>query len=160
MSTSLSPGPVRYPDREKFYRSGYIVPRNLPIGMILQLNNVVPVDPVQMAKLVHCTTRALRYIMPHNVAATHLIRRPKTFQAVLVSGVEEGCPCADSYLHVCCLFVCFGSVTAFVPRGQLPREDLRRAPLPPRPLVTPGPIQVVASCQDAAWDMVVSPGIC
>ena len=38
-----------------------------------------------------------------------------------------------------CLFVCFGSVTAFVPRGQLPREDLRRAPLPPRPLVTPGP---------------------
>ena len=25
------------------------------------------------------------------------------------------------------------------PVGQLPREDLRRAPLPPRPLVTPGP---------------------
>ena len=40
--------------------------------------------------------------------------------------------------HVC-LFDCFGSVPAFVPRGQLPREDLRRAPLPPRPLVTPGP---------------------
>ena len=39
--------------------------------------------------------------------------------------------------HIC-LFVCFGSVTAFVPWGQLPREDLRRAPLPPRPLVTPG----------------------
>ena len=38
-----------------------------------------------------------------------------------------------------CLFVCFGSVPAFVPRGQLPREDLRRAPLPPRPLVNPGP---------------------
>ena len=37
------------------------------------------------------------------------------------------------------MFVCFGSVTAFVPRGQLPREDLRRAPLPPRPLVTHGP---------------------
>ena len=30
-----------------------------------------------------------------------------------------------------CLFVCFGSVNAFVPRGQLPRKDLRRAPLPP-----------------------------
>ena len=28
-----------------------------------------------------------------------LIRRPKIFQAVLVSGVEEGCPCADSYLY-------------------------------------------------------------
>ena len=41
-------------------------------------------------------------------------------------------------MYVCGLFVCFGSVTAFVPRGQLPREDLRRAPLPPRPLVTPG----------------------
>ena len=26
-----------------------------------------------------------------------------------------------------CLFVCFGSVPAFVPRGQLPREDLRRS---------------------------------
>ena len=25
------------------------------------------------------------------------------------------------------LFVCFGSVPAFVPRGQLPREDLRRS---------------------------------
>ena len=37
------------------------------------------------------------------------------------------------------LFVCFGSVTAFVPRGQLLREDLQRAPLPPKPLVTPGP---------------------
>ena len=37
------------------------------------------------------------------------------------------------------VFVCFGSVPAFVPWGQLPREDLRRAPLPPRPLVTPGP---------------------
>ena len=37
------------------------------------------------------------------------------------------------------LFVCFGSVTAFVPRGQIPRVDLRRASLPSRPLVTPGP---------------------
>ena len=38
-----------------------------------------------------------------------------------------------------CLFVCFGVVTVFVPLGQLPREDLRRSPLPPRPLVNPGP---------------------
>ena len=37
------------------------------------------------------------------------------------------------------MFVCFGSITEFVPRGQLLREDLRRAPIPPRPLVTPGP---------------------
>ena len=37
------------------------------------------------------------------------------------------------------MFVCFESVTAFVPQGQLPREDLRRAPLPSRPLVSPGP---------------------
>ena len=35
------PGPVRYPEREKYFsRSGYIVSRNLPIGMILQLNNL------------------------------------------------------------------------------------------------------------------------
>ena len=45
-------------------------------------------------------------------------------------------------IHSCCymcLFVCFVSVTAFVPWGQLPGEDLRRSPLPPRPLFTPGP---------------------
>ena len=42
------------------------------------------------------------------------------------------------------LFVCFGSVTAFVPRGQYPREDLRRSTLPTRPLVTPGPY--LSSC--------------
>ena len=27
-----------------------------------------------------------------------------------------------------CLFVCLGSATAFFPRGQLPKEDLRRPP--------------------------------
>ena len=32
------------------------------------------------------------------------------------------------------MFVCFGSVTAFVPWGELPREDLWRSPLPPRSL--------------------------
>ena len=37
------------------------------------------------------------------------------------------------------MFVCFGSITAFVPQGQLPREDLWRSPQPPRPLVTPRP---------------------
>ena len=37
--------------------------------------------------------------------------------------------------YVVCLFVCFGYVTALVPHGQF----LQRAPLPPRPLVTPGP---------------------
>ena len=42
-------------------------------------------------------------------------------------------------LQQCLFFICLGSVIAFVPLGQLPREDLRRAPLPPRPLVTPGP---------------------
>ena len=40
---------------------------------------------------------------------------------------------------IVCLFVCFGSITAFVPQGQLPREDLPRSSLPPRPLVTSGP---------------------
>ena len=38
-----------------------------------------------------------------------------------------------------CLFVCLRSATAFFPWGQLPREDLQSSPLPPRPLVTPGP---------------------
>ena len=39
------------------------------------------------------------------------------------------------------MFVClfFWIRNRLVPRGQLPREDLRRASLPPRPLVTPGP---------------------
>ena len=32
-----------------------------------------------------------------------------------------------------------GDGAGFVPRGQLPREDLQRSPLPPRPLVTPRP---------------------
>ena len=33
-------------------------------------------------------------------------------------------------IFVCmnCLFVCLGSATAFSPRGQLPKEDLRRPP--------------------------------
>ena len=40
------------------------------------------------------------------------------------------------YIYMCvCLFVCFGP--AFVPRGQLPREDLWRASLTPRPPVSP-----------------------
>ena len=42
-------------------------------------------------------------------------------------------------IYIYFLFVCLRSATAFFPRGQLPREDLRRSPLPPRPLVTPGP---------------------
>ena len=36
------------------------------------------------------------------------------------------------------LFVCFGSVTALVPRGQFPVEDLRSAPLPPGHSSSPG----------------------
>ena len=36
----------------------------------------------------------------------------------------------------CCLFEIRNHI---FPRGQLPREDLQRSPLPPRPLVTPGP---------------------
>ena len=47
--------------------------------------------------------------------------------------------CTQKQLVELVCFVCFGSVPAFVPRGQLLREDLRRALLPPRPLVTPGP---------------------
>ena len=39
----------------------------------------------------------------------------------------------------CCCCCCLRSVTALFPRGRLPKEDLRRSPLPPRPLVTPGP---------------------
>ena len=35
------------------------------------------------------------------------------------------------------LYVCFGSVSAIVPRVQLPREDLRRSPLPHRSVITP-----------------------
>ena len=43
----------------------------------------------------------------------------------------------DLYGGCCCC--CLRSVTALFPRGRLPKEDLRRSPLPPRPLVTPGP---------------------
>ena len=40
----------------------------------------------------------------------------------------------------CLFFVClFWIRNRICPTGQLPWEDLRRAPLPPRPLVTPGP---------------------
>ena len=50
------------------------------------------------------------------------------------------------YLFVCFfVFVCLRSATAFSPRGQLPREDLRRSPLPHRPLVTPGPCLALCS---------------
>ena len=31
-------------------------------------------------------------------------------------------------IHFFCLFVCLRSVTALFPRGQLPKEDLRRSP--------------------------------
>ena len=31
-------------------------------------------------------------------------------------------------ITIICLFVCLGSATAFFPRGQLPKEDLRRPP--------------------------------
>ena len=52
-------------------------------------------------------------------------------------------PRAQPYIvsinSVICLVVCLGSATAFFPLGQLPREDLRRSTLPPRPLITPGP---------------------
>ena len=34
----------------------------------------------------------------------------------------------EFYLSFVCLFVCLGSATAFFPRGQLPKEDLRRPP--------------------------------
>ena len=40
--------------------------------------------------------------------------------------------------------LCFGSVTPFVPQGQLPREELRRSPLPPRP--PPGLIFLHVPC--------------
>ena len=48
----------------------------------------------------------------------------------------------DPYFFI---FVCLRPTTAFFPRGQLPREDLRRSPLPPRPLVTPGPCLTFSS---------------
>ena len=44
---------------------------------------------------------------------------------------------ALSYTRFVCLLVCLRSATAFFLRGQLPGEDLRRSPLPPRRLVNP-----------------------
>ena len=48
------------------------------------------------------------------------------------------------HLHICtcccCCCCCLRSVTALFPRGRLPKEDLRRSPLPPRPLVTHGSV--------------------
>ena len=64
---------------------------------------------------------------------------PTTFDVVTLQTPRE------HYLFFfVCLLVCFGSVTAFVLRDQIPREDLQRAPLPPRSLVIPGPY--LSSC--------------
>ena len=49
------------------------------------------------------------------------------------------CACREQVLAGMCCCCCLRSVTALFPRGRLPKEDLRRSPLPPRPLVTPGP---------------------
>ena len=55
------------------------------------------------------------------------------------------------YKHV--FFVCLRSATAFFPRGQFPREDLRRSSLPPRPLVTPGPCLTFCSLSPRTFVM-------
>ena len=57
--------------------------------------------------------------------------------------------------YKCFLFVCLRSATAFFPPGQLPREDLRRSPLPPRPLVTPGPC--ITFCSLSPRNIVMHP---
>ena len=67
-----------------------------------------------------------------------------TYILIHVRFIHPRCECVKEIFRGCHMFVCFGSVTAFVPRCQLPREDLRRAPLAPRSLVTPGPY--LSSC--------------
>ena len=64
------------------------------------------------------------------------------------------CKCdVDCTPYHLCLFVCLRSATAFFPRGQLPREDLRRSPLPPRPLVIPGPCLTFCSLSPRSFVM-------
>ena len=46
----------------------------------------------------------------------------------MIDGAKGGYAWYCFYVICFCLFVCLRSATAFFPRGQLPKEDLRRSP--------------------------------
>ena len=94
---------------------------------------------MQVAKAEHDTTNVRNLISIPSIE----------IESLFLPLRERGKITNDTYWHhkkylltfvpaLACLIVCIGSVTTFVPRGQLPREDLQRAPYPhcywPRPL--------------------------
>ena len=81
-------------------------------------------------------TIELRYINCHPHPRLSSSIQVSIKAQVSLSAMDRLNATAVAYYCCCC---CLRSVTALFPRGRLPKEDLRRSPLPPRPLVTPGP---------------------